>query len=126
MPRALVLLLENDPDLRDALTLLLESWGLEVLACPGTAEALELLAETGLSPDVLLADYQLDGTDLGSAAIRAIRARHGPCPACVITASRSGDIPAACQELEAALLHKPIDPAALRRFLQASLGTGQG
>ena len=113
----IVLLIENDAELRHALTLTLESWGADVLACASAQEAFALLAEIDIAPDVVLADYQLDYGDFGTDAIAALRARFGPIPACVITANRDAALGETCATLEATLLYKPIDPDALRRFV---------
>ena len=113
----IVLLIENDADLRHAITITLEGWGMDVLACPSLAEAEALLDEIDIAPDVVIADYQLDDGALGTEAIARLHRRCGPLPACVISANRSTALTAACAELGAALFHKPLDPVELRRFL---------
>ena len=116
------LLIENDAELRQALGRLLESWGIEALACAGATEAEALLAEIDISPDVIIADMQLDAGASGAAAIAGLRARHGAAlPACLISADRGTGPQAAARDLGVPLLHKPIDTARLRRFL-AGLG----
>ncbi|WP_264214589.1 hybrid sensor histidine kinase/response regulator [Leisingera thetidis] len=117
----IAVLIENDADLRAALEITLDSWGLNVLPCAGCAEAQALLEEIDIAPDVIIADYQLDDGALGTDAIAALRARHGPVPACLVTANRSPDLAAACAGLNAALLHKPIDTCELRSFLLRAL-----
>ncbi|MBY6058858.1 PAS-domain containing protein [Leisingera daeponensis] len=117
----IAVLIENDADLRAALEITLDSWGLNVLPCAGCAEAQALLEEIDIAPDVIIADYQLDDGALGTDAIAALRDRHGPVPACLVTANRSPDLAAACAGLNAALLHKPIDTCELRSFLERAL-----
>ncbi|MBY6068900.1 PAS-domain containing protein [Leisingera aquaemixtae] len=117
----IVVLIENDAGLRAALEITLDSWGLNVLPCASCADALALLLEIDISPDAIIADYQLDDGALGTDAIAALRAQHGPVPACLVTANRSPDLAAACAGLNAALLHKPIDTGELRGFLERAL-----
>ncbi|MEX0350604.1 MAG: PAS-domain containing protein [Paracoccaceae bacterium] len=113
----IVLLIENDTELRNALTVTIEQWGLDVLACSGEDEAMALLDEIGVAPDVVVADMQLDDGRLGSDAIKALRARFGLLPACLISANRDIALNDAAERLGARLLHKPFDPGALRAYL---------
>ncbi|WP_372575100.1 PAS-domain containing protein [Ruegeria jejuensis] len=113
----IVLLIENDAELRNALTVTMEQWGLDVLACCGEDEAIALLDEIGVAPDVVVADMQLDDGRLGSDAVMALRSRFGPLPACLISANRSVALKDAAGGLGALLLHKPFDPAALKAYL---------
>lgn len=117
LPHLIVLLIENDDGLRQALTLTMEGWGLDVLACRGGPDAARLLEEIDLAPDVVVADMQLDAGAAGVDVVAEMRARHGPLPACLISADRSPALLAAAAGLGAPLLHKPIDPEALRGFL---------
>ena len=112
-----VLLIENDLALQNALSITLEGWGVDVLTATAATQARELLTEIELCPDVILADYQLDDGEYGTDAIFDIRNIHGDVPAAILTANRSGDISALCEENEILLLHKPIDPDTLRHFL---------
>lgn len=118
LPNQLILLIENDADLRHALSVTLEGWGLDVFACNSLAEAQALLDEVDIAPDRLLVDFQLDENALGTDAIAALRSRYGPIPACVISANRSAQLIEACNRMGVALLNKPLDPQELQRALQ--------
>ncbi|SEQ81634.1 hybrid sensor histidine kinase/response regulator [Thalassovita taeanensis] len=113
----IVLLIENDDALRDALTVAMEQWDVAVLACASGADARDLLAEADVAPNVIVADYQLDHGELGSDVIRALRRAIGPVPACLATANRSAVVARAGQDAGLDLLYKPIAPDDLRRFL---------
>lgn len=113
----IVLLIENDTELRHALTLTLEGWGADVLPCASLAEAEALLHEVDISPDVIVADYQLDDGLLGLDAVITLRESHGPLPACIITANRSSSLTDECDQAGVALMHKPLDADLLRDFL---------
>jgi signal transduction histidine kinase len=115
-----VLLIENDAELRNAMAITMEQWSVDVLTCAGGSEAMELLDEIDITPDAIVADYQLDDGQDGLTAIRDLRAAHGAIPACVISANRSTDLVMACEAANLPLLYKPLDPPLLRDFLQRS------
>ena len=112
-----VLLIENDRDLQNALAMTMESWGLGVLTAYSSDEALDLLCEIDMSPDIVLADYHLDGEILGSEAISLIFQQYGALPAALITADRSANLARKCVEQKITLLHKPLGAENLRQFL---------
>jgi signal transduction histidine kinase/ActR/RegA family two-component response regulator len=110
------LLIENDAAVRTALAALLEAWGVGTLGVASLEEALALLEDLGMAPDVVLADYHLDDGD-GLSAIAEIRHRHGPVPAMLVTADRSKGLAARCRGLGVAFLSKPVQPQRLRAWL---------
>lgn len=112
-----VLLIENEADLRGAIVRLLERWGCEVIEAAGGEEALALLGEIGILPDAVLADQHLGAGLTGLQTLAALRAAHGPVPARLVTADRTVRARAASEGV--AVLTKPIDPAALEVFLRA-------
>ena len=69
----MALVIENDEAVRLAMATLLEGWGVGVLDVPGRDEALELLEDIGIAPDVILADFHLEGCANGIDAIAAVR-----------------------------------------------------
>lgn len=113
----IALLVENDGDLRRAMGLLLDKWGMSVIDATSGEEALALLDEIGILPDLMLVDYQLGDGMTGVDFIRAIRAEHGDLPARIITANRSSQLREECARAEIEILMKPIDPQALMQFL---------
>jgi CheY-like chemotaxis protein len=99
------------------LVLLLESWGMSVLEAGSGEEALALIDELGILPDLCLVDHQLGDGLTGIAAIRALWARHGTIPARLITANRSQDVQDQARAAGIAVLMKPIDARALQGFI---------
>jgi two-component system, sensor histidine kinase len=106
-------LVENDADLRRALGLLLEKWGMTVLEAVSGEEALALIEEIGILPDIFLVDHQLGDGITGIEFLSRLHARHGPVPARLITANRGWDLRAAATSAGIEVLYKPIDPRAL-------------
>ncbi len=113
----IALVIENDPSLRLATATLLEGWGVSVLDASGEDAAFALLGDIGIAPDVVLADFHLDGARTGLDAILALRARYGDLPACLVTADRGEVLAARCRKLGLPLFNKPVEPAGLRAFL---------
>lgn len=115
----IVCLVENDADLRGAMTQLLEKWGFEVVDAPNGEDALALLDEIDILPDFFLVDLQLgDGMD-GLALIESLRRRHGDIDARVITANRDQSIRDRCSSADVDILWKPINAEELSDFLEA-------
>ena len=68
-------------------------------------------------PDIILADYHLDGETGLDAAVRP-RALHGESiPAVLVTADRTAEVRTAAAALDVPVINKPVKPAALRSVL---------
>jgi Na+/proline symporter/signal transduction histidine kinase/CheY-like chemotaxis protein len=109
-----VMCIDNDPRILDGMRLLLEGWGCSVQAWKdiGDIEGAEVPA-----PDVVLADYHLDGGN-GLDAIKALRRRFGAdLPAALVTADRSSELRVAAAADDISVINKPVKPAALRTLL---------
>lgn len=115
-----VLLIENDLDMRRALTLLLEKWNVEVLDVASGDEAIQLLEEIDLVPDAMLVDLQLDDGELGTDVVSKIYDLIGHVPARIISANRSPEAIAQVEARDMGLLHKPINPISLHLFLETA------
>ncbi|NEX44936.1 hybrid sensor histidine kinase/response regulator [Pseudotabrizicola algicola] len=111
-------LVENDPDLCRAMTLLLEKWGLSVLDADSGEAALALIEELGILPDFFLVDHQLGDGMTGVEFIATLRLLHGDVPARLVTANRSAEVRALAQAKGIEIMMKPIDARALEAFLQ--------
>jgi Na+/proline symporter/signal transduction histidine kinase/CheY-like chemotaxis protein len=113
----LCLCIDNEPAILDGMATLLAKWGCFTLCASSGAEALERLAASKTTPDIILADYHLEeGTGLD--AIQLVRARNGyPIPAVIITADPSPDVQTAVRGAGLHILRKPIKPAALRAMI---------
>ena len=74
------------------------------------------------APDLIVADYNLDGGDTGLASIAALRnAADQPLPAIMITARRDPDLARACADIGVPLLEKPVGPAELQAVIEQIL-----
>lgn len=111
-------LVENDAELRRALGLLLEKWGMTVLEAASGEEALALIEEIGILPDIFIVDHQLGDGMTGIEVLSRLRAAYGRVSARLITADRGAELQKVAAKAGIDILYKPIDP----RALEAAVG----
>ena len=121
----IVFLVENDEDLRRAMGLLLEKWGVNVLEAASGEEALALIDDLGILPDCFLVDHQLGDGMTGLEFIAEAFRLYGPVPLRLVTADRSEALRDACAARGLGMLMKPIDAQSLRAVM-AELGSSIG
>ncbi|WP_018410011.1 ATP-binding response regulator [Methyloversatilis thermotolerans] len=111
-----VLLIDNEPDIREALAALMRPWGVVVHTAESAADA---LASLPCRPDCVLADFRLLDGHTGIDAIAALRDRFGAdLPAALITGDTD---PARIRDARAAgfaLLQKPTPAHRLLALLE--------
>ncbi|ALO46835.1 hybrid sensor histidine kinase/response regulator [Pseudohongiella spirulinae] len=113
-----VLILDDDDNIRDALTSLFQGWGAKVTACATLQDALQLEKE----PDLLFIDYHLSDHDVGTEAITELRHRYrSDIPAILSTADPDENIREQVVQVKAMFLPKPVKQAALKRLLKSVL-----
>jgi Na+/proline symporter/signal transduction histidine kinase len=116
-----VLCIDNEPDVLNALCILLEGWGCTAIPAVNGAEAAARLRDAGRSVDIVLADYHLDGAT-GLEALASLRpglngGLRGEPPVILITADHSAEVQRAIRARGYALLRKPLKAAALRALM---------
>jgi len=117
-----VLVVEDDPEVRGLLELLLTAQGHRTMAVADGPAALELLAGGTFRPDLILTDYNLPhGMDGLQVAARVRDELRGPVPAIVLT----GGVPAGAAQAialqDCLQLDKPVKPAELTQAIQGLL-----
>jgi len=121
LPRVLVI--EDDVIVLQALELLLDQWGCEVIATSGYDEAIEELTGQTQAPDLVIADFRLSGPASGIVAIRQIaKMMRVDLPGLIITGDTD---PRRLKEARLSgypLLHKPVSALALRAAVASLLG----
>ncbi len=123
VPRARVLVVDNDEAVLRAMQALLGGWDLEVAVARDGAEA--LAAVRAARPQMLLLDYHLDGRETGLGVFAAIAATGMAPPAIIITADHGEPVRAAVTAAGLALLMKPLKPLALKSLMGRLLAAGE-
>ncbi|MEH2148128.1 PAS domain-containing hybrid sensor histidine kinase/response regulator [Nostoc sp.] len=114
-----VLVVDDEPDIRDLITFILQDYGVKVTAVTSAQEALQALSES--IPDVLISDIGMPKTD-GYMLMREVRSRSpqqgGSVPAIALTAY-AGEMNQQ-QALAAGFqmhISKPVDPDVLLKAI---------
>lgn len=107
---------DNETQILSGLRLLLQGWDCTVAEGASLAEVEDALSALGRPPDVIVADFHI-GDQTGLDVVRALRARHGVCPAVLVTADRDPAIRSTANAEDVRTLYKPLKPAALRSLL---------
>jgi two-component system response regulator PilR (NtrC family) len=119
MSRPLALLIDDEPDIRELLTITLSRMDIDSRAAADLREAREMLGRERF--DLCLTDMRLpDGN--GLELVEYIQARHADLPVAVITAH--GNMESAVQALKSGafdFVSKPVDLAVLRRLVSSAL-----
>ena len=119
-----IIVIEDDPEVRDLLELLLTSEGHLVRKAEAGEAAIALVAKGAIRPDIVLADFNLPGTLDGLGVIAGIRSvLNQPVPGIILT----GDISQVTQVRIAASdcdqLSKPVKSHELLATVRRLLGT---
>jgi Na+/proline symporter/signal transduction histidine kinase/CheY-like chemotaxis protein len=117
---AVVLCIDDSPDILDGMAALLGGWHCDVRLAASGAEWRDALH--GETPDLILADFHLDDDKDGLELIAEICGEFGRIiPAIVISADQSEALAEEATRRGHAVLAKPIKPAALRALMTRSL-----
>lgn len=112
-----VLCVDNERNILDAMSGLLENWGCDVRTATSLKEIAQLNMLEGWVPDLVLMDYHLDQTS-GLDAIEWLKQIvGGHLPAILVTADRTAAVRQLAETRGTAVLNKPVKPAALRALL---------
>lgn len=112
-----ILIVDDDPDMRDLLAYTLEVCGVEVVAATSAEEAIKVLTESSTPMDILISDIGMPDED-GYALLRRVRSlkpeKGGRIPAIALTAyARTQDRTAALVAGFQSHVAKPVEPAEL-------------
>ncbi|HEY6134843.1 MAG TPA: ATP-binding protein [Rubrivivax sp.] len=121
----LMVVVEDEPAVREGLVVLLKSWGASTVAFDTVAAVQAWLASgPAEAPDLLIVDYRLPAGTTGLQALAALRA-HWPrqnLPAIVVTGSSLGGHEDEAEAHDFHLLIKPVLPNKLRAMIGFKLG----
>jgi CheY-like chemotaxis protein len=117
---ATVVAIDDDPLALDAIGGLLRNWGLRVVSAASEAAALAQLAELEQRPELLICDYHLSEGTTGIEVIGRLR-HEFPIPAILISGDAAPGLVREVDRRGYQVLHKPVDPKALRALLNRLL-----
>lgn len=104
-----VLIVEDDPEVRSLLEIMLEADGLRILSAPDGETALQRAAESARGPDLILSDFNLPGALNGVEVITRIRAERGRAiPAIILTGDITSRARTAVAESGCVQMNKPV------------------
>jgi CheY-like chemotaxis protein len=116
-----ILVVEDEPTIRELLVDLLEDLGHHVLQAGTGAQALEVLAKIG-KPDLVLTDISMPVMD-GEALVKSLRStdKFSNIPVIVMTANRNPSL--RIMEQVGAIIRKPFDLEHVESVISAVLGS---
>jgi two-component system CheB/CheR fusion protein len=120
--QAAILLIEDDPDLRDLLQLVLAAEGHGTTVAADGEEALSIVARGKVRPDLILADYNLPLAMNGLQLAARLRERlHHQVPVIILTGDISTDTLRAIASQDCVQMIKPVKPDELNGLIRRLL-----
>lgn len=118
----IVVLVEDDPDIRQMVAGLMVEWGCRVFEGEHAEDVLRKVDIAGLRPDLLVCDYRLPQGMTAVHVIRRVCDLWGDrVPALVLTGDTAAEALQDIHAVGAILLHKPIAPTRLRAMMYFAL-----
>lgn len=113
-----IIVVDDDPDILDAMGVLLATWGCTTVLGTDTAEVLEKLAVLERRPDLVMADYHLGDDLYGTAVIDTFQAAYGDdLKSILITSYYDAPIFDRVEGRPFRVMRKPVKPAQLRSMM---------
>ncbi|MGC9271365.1 ATP-binding response regulator [Acidiphilium sp.] len=126
LARGLVVVIDDERAIREAMTSLLESWGHQVMVASSGDEAIQVLSGCRQRPDLIICDYRLRDGENGVAVVDRLRADYNEdVPAMLITGDTGPDRLAEAHASGLLLLHKPVSNSKLRAAIVNLMATTQ-
>jgi two-component system CheB/CheR fusion protein len=117
-----ILVIEDDPDVRELLALVLQRDGHSVETATDGASALDLVTRKSLRPQIILADYNLPGGMTGLKAAGRLQTQLGvEIPVIILTGDISTHALQAIADQKCRQMNKPVQLAELTQAIQALL-----
>jgi signal transduction histidine kinase/ActR/RegA family two-component response regulator len=118
----LVLVIDNDPLVLEGMGGILRSWGCQVVTAESDSKAIEALREINRQPDLIISDFHLSDGRSGLEAIEQVRgALASDIPAFLISGDTNPKVLSDAKARGLYLLHKPVDPMALRAMFNQAI-----
>lgn len=120
--QACIAVIDDDPNILDATSQLLESYGAIVFTTEDSTQTWQVIHDLGKVPDIFLVDHRL-AKESGLTLIKTIHEKFGPSKPCIlITGDTSADQVASFHQAGVRVLYKPLTDEALIEAIGQSLG----
>lgn len=118
-----ILLIDDSPDVRQALLMTLTEWGFVVNEFADIPSMEAFLLKGGAAPDLIISDFELSADDTGDQAIAVARQALGrDVPAFIVTGAEDDAVWQKIHNSGFSALRKPVKPARLRAMINHLLG----
>jgi two-component system, sensor histidine kinase len=115
---SLILVVDDEPEVRDSMLALLGKWRCEVVAAASCSEMLQKLVSVRRLPDLIVSDYRLQGEENGIEVVARLREEfNSQVPALLITGDTGMEPLREAEESGLHVLHKPLNPSRLRALI---------
>jgi len=115
---SLILVVDDEPDVRESMLALLGRWRCEVVAAESCEEMLQKLISVRRMPDLIVSDYRLKGGENGIDVVARLREEfNAQVPALLITGETGIEQLREAEESGLHVLHKPLNPSRLRALI---------
>jgi len=115
---SLILVVDDEPDVRESMTTLLGRWRCEVVAAESCEEMLQKLIYVQRIPDLIVSDYRLKEGENGIDVVARLREEfNAQVPALLITGDTGIEQLREAEESGLHVLHKPLNPSRLRALI---------
>ena len=119
---ALVVVIDDEAAIVEGMKVLLAGWGIEVIGSLNGENLIEAVHARERMPDLIIADYRLEGGLLGTEVIDRLRRELDPeIPAILITGSSAPERESEADAGRYDFLLKPVQPELLRDLIAARL-----
>jgi signal transduction histidine kinase len=112
-----IALVEDDADIREFTTEIMQDWGCQVFAGESGTAVLRALDKESLRPDMLVCDFRLPDSQTALDVMQQMRDYWGNLPVLVVTGDTGAGTLQSIQSSGAMLLHKPIATSRLRSMM---------
>lgn len=122
MEDAFIIIIEDDPNVLEAMERLLRHWGALCLTANSLTEVKHKLDEVERVPDIIVADYNLADDVVGPEVVGYIRDRFAderstPIPSVIVSATPTDIVMEKVETANCEFMSKPVEPAELRALL---------
>lgn len=117
-----VLLIDDEKEIVDAMTLILDKWGARVNGVQSIQAAMDLIENKSYLPDIIISDYRLTSEETGLDGLSLIQNKIGKSiPSLLITGDTNPQILERINKQGLYILHKPVKAQHLKKVINILL-----